>query len=182
MLQYFQVRKIKHDTVTTVSNRPRSFFTVIIGNVQRLNLCIYLYMYHSSINFCGVTLVQYVCSCKSQNLYYYRRGTPRWHSTGSHSHLSTWAGSSLLLSGSSGDHLQCCLPPVQLCVQKQKVITKLVYIGIYTFSVHTLHHVVSHCSLLTFAQEYTPSLNSIATKPTAKQIVAAACDVGDFNK
>ena len=58
----------------------------------------------------------------------YRWGTTRWHSTASHSHVSTWACGSLLLSGSSGDDLQCCLPPVQLCVQKQKVITKLVHV------------------------------------------------------
>ena len=131
MVQYFQVRKIVHETVTTLCRTGQN--------------CISLSLQAMCINFCGVTLVQCVCSCKSQKLYYYRRGTPGWHSTGSHSHLSTWTGSSLLLSGSSGDHLQCRLPPVQLCVQKQKVITKLVYIGIYTFSVHTLHHVVSHC-------------------------------------
>ena len=64
------------------------------------------------------------------HLYYYRWGAPGWHSTGSHSHLSTWAGSGLLLSGSSGDHLQCRLPPVQLCVQKQKVMSASLQIGI----------------------------------------------------
>ena len=135
MVQYFQVRKIVHETVTTLCRTGQN--------------CISLSLQAMCINFCGVTLVQCVCSCKSQKLYYYRRGTPGWHSTGSHSHLSTWTGSSLLLSGSSGDHLQCRLPPVQLCVQKQKVISDSLQIGI-----NCHYQILMHVTDIIFLQWY----------------------------
>ena len=60
----------------------------------------------------AVGKIAFIVITGMMRLYCYRWGTTRWHSTGSHSHVSTWAGGSLLLSGSSGDDLQRCLPPV----------------------------------------------------------------------